>query len=1102
MNAARPVAWACFLCVAGLPVGRAQTIVWTGVGPTGWQGGVALTSNPSAQVFFFDAVNLAVPLPGDLSLNGLFLESGDNFTLAPAAGATLPLNLSLPILWADSGTDAAAGRLQLDPNINVSNLLILNVAHGGEIIIPGHITSDLGGLTLQSDGTGGFVFNNVGAGNSYAGPTYITGVAGAQTVVAFWNSSPFGLGSVNVSNSAEFIAHGTQTLANAFTFGTTVANDPIFFKSWDAPLTLTGAITLAGSTTINAQVSGHFIPSADNSGVFLSPGSGSRNPIIFSGNITETGGSQSLTVKGPGVVLLTGTGNTYSGGTTVNGSLVFTPGAIPATGSVTVNSNGYVGVAAPAAGNYNIADFNSLLAVFNVNSTGTIGIDTLPGNTTTILTSPITLSGGLNAAISLGTATSAILQGTIVPQGQNYQFGNGGGSLFVQSNLVDINAGFAPPSKVVVTNAAPGPPLKLYLQGTNIYTGGTVVNDSFAFFDGSTALPAAGLLTAGGSALAAGQSYVGYTDSVTAMTPAGFLAKFDAANTWGIIGFDAHSTGSPVTINNPIDLTGFNDGVFLGSATNTILAGSLTPSTVANGSNAPNTLRFTAALGGTLTVTSTLADLNGGTTPLGVMLGVSAPLTAAEQTFSDGTVVINPASANTYSGGTTLNTNGPLTLSLAGVTPLGTGPLTVVPNGLAPVGLSAGTAGFTLANNVVLQSPNVSQTAATLYLTGNNGFALAGNISGSGDLVLSGTPGLAVTLSGNNSAYSGGLDVWNGTLTVASNAAAGTGVLTFDDPAAVVALTSSAPTLFGIHGDYGNLQVANGSTLSFDLSNPANDFTFGGTITGPGGSTSTGSVVVTATQQIGASDVLYLHGANNYSGGTTITNYGLLGIGNNQSLGTGTVTLNSSNGGLAVNQGITLSNPLIFTAGSLAGYGTFAPSNLTNITFGLNQDLIPGLPGLAIQAPGTLNFQTNLTFANGGVYEWALQDNTRPDGFSLVTVQGNLNITATGGGFILDLVTVDSQGKIGPGDFDPGSPGSWILLQTTGTVTGFSPSAFTIISNNFQSGLVNSSEFSLTLDGTGKELLLDFAPVPEPPTWLLLGSGAGLLGWFCRRRRR
>ena len=257
---------------------------------------------------------------------------------------------------------------------------------------------------------------------------------------------------------------------------------------------------------------------------------------------------------------------------------------------------GYAGTAVTTPGY-----FATFLARLSPTSSGAVGIDTLPGQGTVTMSDNINLTGFTTTALNgirLGTATSAILTGTITPQGNNYNFGNGGGNLYVNSNLGPTVGGGAT-TQVISTNSTNGPqiPLKLYLRGTNTYAGGTVSNNGFIIFDGPSSLPATGSLTAGGlstvSATTPGNSYMGSTDSVTGLTPATFLSRFNLANTWGIIGFDSVNTGSPVTING-VNLTGFNNGVSLGTASAAILTGTLTPT-------ADNILRLTAANAGTLT---------------------------------------------------------------------------------------------------------------------------------------------------------------------------------------------------------------------------------------------------------------------------------------------------------------------------------------------------------------------------------------------------------------------------------------------------------------------------------------------------------------------
>lgn len=1063
----------------------AQTLYyWTGFG-TGWQGQVTPPNNGTADLYLSDAINRTVTLPVDFSLDAIIFDtgnSGDTFKIQSTLPSTILINTGI------ISTGLGYGRLEFGSNINFAkNGPLLFDAGNSTIIIPGQIggSTALDLLSSVAGTAGAFVFNSnsAGAGNIYSGGTTISAVAGNLVAVAFWNNSPFGTGNVDVLSSAQLVAHNTLTVANPLNFGTATANDPIYFKSWDGPLTLSGPVTLSNNTTLLAQAAQNGVPAPDNTGTYPTPGPPSRNPIVFTGTIAESG-SHSLTVGGVGVVILqpSAGSNTYTGGTTVNGSLIFgNNNAIPAGASnVMVNTSGYVGF-----GNITAGNFATQLAHLNLTSAGAVGVDTLPGNSTVIFSDPINLSSFTSPSIRIGTATSAILTGAITMPAAvpDYHFGNGGGTLFVQSNLPNIST----VSQLQLTDATNNGlvfPLELYLQGNDTYTGGTVANNGFIIFDAANSIPASGQLTAVGGSTANGASYIGYTDAVTAMTPATFLSKFNLANTWGIIGFDTHAA-NPTAGFSGVNLTGFNNGVYLGTATRANVSGTITPT-------ADNILRLTAANGGTLTVNS---NITGGTAVV-----VGSP--SNDYHYSDGTVVLSPATANTYTGGTTFNNLGPLTLMVGGTTPLGTGPLTISNlNGGNTIGLQATTSNYTLANNIVFQN-SVPGSFFYLYLTGANPLILAGNISGPGELdVVNST----ATLSANNNngvvapPYTGDISLLNGTLNLTHNNAAGTGTLYFNGlntDSVTFSGAATAPVLYGIKGDTGSLILPTGTVLTFDVSNQNNSTEFGGSI--GGGPPVNASVVVTATT---GGNGLYLFGSSNYTGGTTITNFGALGIGSNSALGTGAVTLNSSTAILALNQGVTLTNALNYSGGTLQGVGTFAPSNLTSITFGSIKGVIPGLFQVGDQnLTGTLTLGTDVVFADGGTFGWSLQDVSRGDGRSLLNITGNLDLTSIStNGFTLAVITIDALGGLGFANLTIGTPYTFAILQTGGTISGFSPTKFTINPTLFEGSQMPASVFSLTADAN--HLYLNFTAIPEPSTWLLLGTGAGMLGLAALRRR-
>ncbi len=1064
-----------------LSAASAQTIfIWTGFG-NGWQGQVAPPNDGTANLYLPSAINRTVTLPVDFSLNTIILATGtsnDTYKIQSALPSTLLINTGV------ASTGAGSGRLEFGSNINIAkNGTLVFDAGTSSIVIPGQITGSTA-LDLLSSNTdpnfsGAFIFNNQGSGNIYSGGTTIGGVTGSFVAVSFWNSSPFGTGAVDVFSSAELIAHNTLTVANAITFSTLTANDPVYFKSWDAPLILSGPMTLASDTTLQAQAAVSGVASPDNTGIYPTPGPLTRNPIVFTGTFNQSG-AHSLTVGGAGVIILqpSAGSNSYTGGTTVNGSLIFgNNSALPAGGgNVLVNNNGYVGFDGSSAG-----IFATQLAHFNVTSGGAVGVDTLPGNSTVTYSSPLNLSSFTNAGIRIGTATSAILTGTITPQGPNFQFGNGGGSLYVQSNLPNVST----VSQLQLTDGLNGGlvfPLKLYLQGTNTYTGGTIANNGFIVFDGASAIPASGQLTAAGTSTLYGASYIGYTDAVTGMTPATFLPKFNLPNTWGIVGFDTHAGNSTVNISGAVNLTSFNNGVFLGTATSASISGTITPTS-------DNIVRLTAANGGTLTVNS---NLTGG---LGVVLGSPS----SDYHYADGTVVLSPATANSYTGGTTFNNSGPLTLMVGGTTPLGTGPLTITNlYGGNTVGLQAATPNYTLANNIVFQNLTAGNFL-NLYLAGTNSIILSGTMSGPGELDLVNT---TATLTADNSTHTGDINLLNGTLFLNHNNAAGTGTLFFNGlntDSVIFSGAATAPVLYGIKGDTGSLVLGGGTVLTFDMSNLNNWEEFGGSI--GAGAPVAAAVVVTATT---GGNPLYLFGNSNYTGGTTIINHGAVGVGSNTSLGTGPVTINSVQATLAINQGVTLTNALNFTAGNLEGFGTFAPSNLSSLTFDSNKKVVPGLIQVGTKSsPGTLTLGLNTVFGNGGTFGWLLQDVSRSDGFSQLLITGNLDLTTIStSGFLLEVGTIDALGSLGFANLTIGTPYSFAILQTTGTISGFNPANFAFNVAQFESGQMPSSVFSLTADSS--HLYLNFTAIPEPSTWVLLGAGTSVLGLaaFWRRRLR
>ncbi|MBS0662354.1 MAG: hypothetical protein JSR48_03770, partial [Verrucomicrobia bacterium] len=697
---------------------RAQ-FIWIGQGATGsvsdpynWIGHAAPPNDGSASLYFTKSLHDQAQLPSSFALDTILVGGGVDFTLDAASPTTLTIGSGI------ASIDTNGNFLRFGPNLTVNFAgTVLFDTKGGTTLFAGHIT---GGATLdliQSDATsnGTFIFNNTGSGNSYSGATYLGDGVGSVGV-AFWNSAPFGSSSVysQVPNggSVTLIAHGAQTLTNSFSYMfLNPGAGQVTFRSWDAPLVFSGQNTLNSSGTFGSPILTNALPAPNGAGSIPIPGNFQRNPIVFQGaGITQSVAGLALTFNGPGFFVLTGS-NSYSGGTVVNGHVVFGSNAsIPASGALTINGAGYVGLADNTSGQF--AAF--LSGHVPTGTSGAAGFDTLPGSPIATFSDAINLTGYVN--LRLGSATKAIITGNITLDGTatTYKFGNGGGTLQVQSPLGGTQG-------LSLTSGNGNVPLTLYLQGYNTYSGTTNVGNGFLIFDGANAfsvLAPTNSLVAGGAATNVGASYIGYT-SASGFTPAAFVGNFNKASTWGILGFDTGTTISS------LDLTGFNDGVFIGTTTAaTIDASTLIGTTVANGSNAANTLRFTASQSGTLTVTGAIAD---GANPTAVMIGTPA----AAGSYSSGTVVLG--SASTYSGGTIVNAAGVAspTLAFGNNLALGTGTLTFTSGVGGLAGLKATAGGLTLANPIVLNNTAPGTGAGPqLYLTGTNSFTLSGNITG------------------------------------------------------------------------------------------------------------------------------------------------------------------------------------------------------------------------------------------------------------------------------------------------------------------------------------------------------------------------------------
>lgn len=351
---------------------RAQTsLTWFGDGSDSnwstignWSSGTPSPTGGTASLTFNDSslTNFTPFIEQNYDIDSLhFFASTASFDFDGAPGVTLTLeNSSLGMDMDTSG------------NVSFSSNITFNLPQAQEwdvfansLQING-VISGVGVLTLR--GSGSLILNST---NTYTGGTILED----GLFLSLNANDALGSGPLIISGDSTIAAQGNLTLENAVTIG----NNFGIGNSTNAALTLAGPVTLAGSPAISIS-------------------SDSSSPLIITGDVSESGGPQSLTINGGGVLQLSGN-NTYSGGTMILGSTVIA-GSDSALGSGNV-----------ALGN---ADFGGTLAINN-------------GFT---LTNPLTLSNGTLAGL-----------GTFAPSSGALTIGSG---LTVSPGFIQTNSDHMP----------------------------------------------------------------------------------------------------------------------------------------------------------------------------------------------------------------------------------------------------------------------------------------------------------------------------------------------------------------------------------------------------------------------------------------------------------------------------------------------------------------------------------------------------------------------------------------------------------------------------------------------------------------------------------
>ncbi|NDH86174.1 PEP-CTERM sorting domain-containing protein [bacterium] len=276
----------------------------------------------------------------------------------------------------------------------------------------------------------------------------------------------------------------------------------------------------------------------------------------------------------------------------------------------------------------------------------------------------------------------------------------------------------------------------------------------------------------------------------------------------------------------------------------------------------------------------------------------------------------------------------------------------------------------------------------------------------------------------------------------------------------------------------GNVTFGLGASSSYfsgnvDLNNAARTLTLENTTYFNGSIANGGMVVQRKDTDLTSSKVLYLNGANTYSGGTTVngvadrTNNLTLGLGNNSALGTGSLTF--SGGGTNSLRGVTLST---------ADQNRTITNNIAiNSGVTVSVDTITNLGALIKTNVNTLTLGGANTYAGGTtVNQGALVVNGSV-GAVTVNTTGSL-----GGSGTVGALTLNSGGALNPGN----SPGT--LTAASAIVLGGSTYNWQITSLAGTAG-TNWDLFSVTG-------LLNMSGVTSGSKWNLVVTGdSGFAGW-------
>lgn len=896
----------------------------------------------------------------------------------------------------------------------------------------GKVQLNRGGLAIAADGSLGNSANSV--------------------VIDIGTTTQVGLRFDAAVSSARNIQLGggkqvLDTNSNDVALSGVISGTGDLFKASAGKLTLTGANTYTGTTTLNAgtlDIGAGGATGTIGAGAVINNGSivfNRSNALTLSNNITGAG---SLTQNGTGTTTLNGTFPATTALTLNDGTFAFgTPSSAVTTGTVDSltqnNGNLAIDVNGPSSdvltvtSAYNSTSGGIVLNILGAPDTGVpypiVNYGTLTG------TPPVTVNGltgsRVAAAVDYGTGTSSAISVTFsgvvanlvwtgainntwdLAATNNWKNGVTPDSFHILDNIVfDDSPTSGNTSPVLDFTATAGS--ITFANNTKTYTltgtGG---------LSGATGI----LLNGGGTTIiATNNDYAGFTDIVGTST-----LQIGNGGTSGTLGSGGAYIEGSLIFNRSDDFTVAN--VLSGAGTLTKQGAGILSLTGTNTYSGITTIS-----GGTLQIG------NGGTTGTpgtgditnNATLGINRSNAVSVANNIDGTGALAVSGAgtltlsgtNTYSGGTTLNA-GNINLGNAGA--LGSGALTV------GTGASTGTTTTAMLVTTSLTSASVIPNAINLpndtvasnrgiYMSGvgntTNTLELSGKISGgssfttlflNNDQISSTNP--QVILSNGSNDFRASIRINRGGLRISSNEALGNAAntVTFDSNAGADLTFASAMTY--------SHDTALLTATDFDTG--VNTVTASGTLSGTAALTKIGS------------GILIMSGANSSSAATTVS-AGTLQVDGTFNTSASAVTVNT---GATLSGSGTISRPVTVN-GSIApgaGIGTLTTGTVT-LNGNYSCEVNGGTSDVIAATDITLGAASALTVSNtSGTFPRviATYSGTLTGTFASVTSGFSVDYTSTPGQILLTQGTAydswaTSKGLTGPDaafDADPDGDG-------------------------------------------------------------------------------